>query len=301
MRVPDLSRHYSAEMTARLFGASSFHEAVMSELRQDSTRMGVALPWGKLAARWRLRPAEATIWAGQNASYKSWVVGQAMLYRASQGDRVVIASLEMTAPKVLARMTMQGLVGTNPPHSVVGDFLEYLNETLTIFDLTGSMAPRDMLALARYCARELCTQHFFIDNLTKVVGIDAEHADEQRTFMADLHRICLETGMHAHVVAHVRKPPGDTDRPPSRYEIRGSGTISDQADNVATIWRNRPKEEAIEKGEASQGVRDEPDCIVLLDKQRHGAWEGTLPLWIDRRCMRFEDSPIVDPEPFWRV
>lgn len=257
---------------------------VIRQLSDDGTA-GDALPWEKAARLFRLRPHEMTIWPGSNGSAKSTVLSEILLSLAHAGKRVVIVSLEMPAYRVAAKMAIQAFCNRHPQRGEVEAWAEQLGDALCFLDLTGDLAPEDVVNLVGYCAHELETQHILIDNLTKIVSADNDHADEQRRFVARLHRTAIDTGMHVHLVCHTRKPTGDEDRPPSRYEAAGSRTLVDQPDNVVTVWRNRGKERKQADGEL--GVADKPDVILNVDKQRHGDFTGLLKLWMDRHCYRF--------------
>jgi twinkle protein len=169
---------------------------------------------------------------------------------------------------------------------------------LCFLDFTGDIEPAEAVRLVRYCAHELQTQHVLLDNLTKSVSADNEHTEQQRRFIAELHRSAIETGMHVHLVAHTRKPSGDEDKPPGRYEVAGSRTLVDQPDNVVMIWRNRPKEEKVRDGALDQG--DKPDLVINVCKQRYGDFEGPIGLWMRRDSYRFVGDYADAAVPYFR-
>lgn len=276
---------------------ASFMDDVIGHLSDDGTA-GDALPWGKTARLFRLRPHEMTLWLSSNGTGKSTLTGEIQVSLAHTGRRVVIVSLEMPAYKVAAKMAIQALCNRHPAPGRVIDWAESLGDTLCFLDLTGDLAAAEVIKLARYCAHELGTQHILIDNLTKIVSADNDHADEQRRFVAQLHRTAIDTGMHVHLVAHTRKPSDDEKAPPSRYEAAGSRTLVDQPDNVVTIWRNREKERKVADGEL--GWVDKPDVVLNVDKQRHGDFTGFLKLWMDRTCYRFVDGWGQSSTPYAR-
>lgn len=280
---------------------AAFADAIEHEIAQDLHAHGAALPWPKTHKQFRLRPSEMTVWAGANASYKSLLLSQVMLDRAMAGGRVCMASLEMTCAKVGRRMAIQATCDERPSRQKLDAWLDEIAERMTLYDLTGSMSTKAALAVMRYCAIELGCEQFVLDNLTKIVSVDNDAADEQRKFLSEAHRIAIETGMHVHIVAHTRKPAGGSDdKPPSRYDIRGSSTISDQPDNVAMLWRNRPKEASTDSGELHKA--EEPDMLLTIDKQRHGAWEGPIRLWLDRKTLRFTERFDINPTPYvWQT
>ena len=86
------------------------------------------------------------------------------------------------------------------------------------------------------------------------------------------------------MLAHVRKQQ-DESRPPSKFDVRGSASITDLADNVYTVWRNKPKEADSEAG--TNAKSEEADCLLIIDKCRHGVWEGRVQLWFDRESQSY--------------
>jgi twinkle protein len=50
-----------------------------------------------------------------------------------------------------------------------------------------------------------------------------------------------------HLVMHSRKKE-DEFAPPGKFDAKGTGTITDLADNVMTVWRNKKKEAEREQG-----------------------------------------------------
>ena len=290
--------NWEAPKHAHLLRApGAFVDRVVEQLADDGLG-GDPLPWPKAHRLFRLRPHEMTIWAGSNGSAKSTALSEIMLSLAMTGRRVVVASLEMPAYKVAAKMAIQALCDRHPERGRVEAWADALGDTLCFLDFTGDVAWHECVKLARYCAHELRTQHILIDNLTKIVSADNEHAEQQRLCIAQLHRTAIDTGMAVHLVAHTRKPAGEEDKPPSRYEVAGSRTIVDQPDNVVMLWRNRRKEERQRAGE--MGEASKHDVILRVDKQRHGDYEGGIGLFMDREFYRlvgdYSDraQPMVD-------
>lgn len=291
-------REWQEPKHARLLKSPlAFVDDVVRELSDDG-KFGDALPWPKTWSLYRERPHEVSIWAGANGDGKSTVTSEIAVYSAGVIKRhCVVISLEVPAAKVAARMAVQAFANRVPVRSAVLAWAEELSARLTFLDLTGDLSAIEVIKLVRYCAHELQAEHVTIDNLTKIVSADNDHADDQRRFMAQLHRAAIDTGIHINLVAHTRKPPYDEKRPPGRYDIAGSRTLSDQPDNVIMVWRNRPKEAAIERGDLAQGKV--PDLFLRVDKQRHGSFEGQIGLWMRRDCFRFVGDWADDVYPYF--
>lgn len=124
----------------------------------------------------------------------------------------------------------------------------------------------------------------------KVVDSE-ERMDEQKAMLGNLCAVAKETGLHVHLIAHCRKPAGGAeDKYPTKYDIKGTGAISDQVDNVILVWDNKPKQAELAKQYPDAKFREQPDFIVVLDKQRHGQVEGKFGLSFDTRSLRFADN-----------
>ena len=125
------------------------------------------------------------------------------------------------------------------------------------------------------------------------------HLDEQKQFMTDAVRVAQETGMHLHIVCHARKPAGGTeDKPPTKYDLRGSAAVSDQAANVVTVWANKAKKEALEQNPHDVVRLAEPDAVVSVVKQRNDGWEGKVALWFHEPSLRFCDNRTSAVYPY---
>ena len=85
---------------------------------------------------------------------------------------------------------------------------------------------------------------------------------------------------------HLKKGEGD-ERLPNRMDISGTAAISDLVDNVLLVWRNKRKERTRDAGK--QVNEDDPDSVLICDKQRNGEWEGRVKLWFDKGSLKFTD------------
>lgn len=275
---------------------ADFTEEIIDLIQSDPSERGHSLPWVKTKPLFRLRPHELTVWAGENGAWKSTVLSQVLLDLAMQGKSALLASLEMTPREVGLRLVRQACCAEKPAPGAVRDFLRSTRDRLLILNMTGRVKAREAIALLRWAAVEMRMEHIALDNLTKIVSASTDAAGEQQSFLAEAHGVALDTGSHVHIVAHVRKPAG-VDKP-GRYDIRGSSTISDQADNVVMCWRNRPKEDAIEDGTASSEMRSQADLILKVAKQRNAGFEGNFYLWIHRLSMQFVPDAFTAPIPY---
>lgn len=245
------------------------------------------------------RPGEVTVWAGYNGHRKSMFTSQVAIDLAVQGERALIVSLEMLPWRTMSRMTRQVCGSAQPSPSMIDDFHAWTAGKLWLFDHVGRIAPDRALALCRYFATELRGGHVFLDSWMMVCASE-ENLDEQKQFSTDLCRLAQETGLHVHVIAHCKKPGGNAseDKPPGRYDIRGSGAISDQAANILTVWMNKAKFARLDAHPNDPEALEQPCAILRCDKQRNGSWEGSLKLWHDPGSLRFCDDRTSRVEPY---
>lgn len=275
---------YYAEVVARgdvqaVLPPMWWAEDVLREL--DGTETGAWLPW-KAAARVRLRPAELSIWAGVNGHGKSMLLGQVVLSLCKQGEKAVICSFEMPPKKTITRMVRQA-VGT---HDVTDDYaLRFLNwgmDKFWLYDQERTTSARTVLGVLAWCAHKKGVTHFVIDSLMKC-GFAEDDYTGQKNFVDQLTAFAKAFKVHVHLVCHSRKRESEH-APMDKFDVKGSGAITDMADNVFTVWRNKKKEDQVARGEEPD---DKPDAVLICDKQRHGEWEGKIPLDFHPKSYQF--------------
>lgn len=285
----DLSAYLETAPAERIVPASTFWEQVRDDFLMPTEARGARTPWPKVDPLIRFRPGEVSLWPGTNYSGKSTVTSQVALGFCQQDEKVCIASFEMPPRKTMKRMVRQASNGPEPSLRFQKQFADFTDGRLWIFDHMGSIAWPRVVAVARYCSDKLGITQFFIDSLMKCVRGEDDY-NGQKDFVNDLCAVALETNMHIHLVHHTKKP-SDESQKPSRYDAKGSGSISDQVDNVFNVWRNKVKERLIEEGDTSEETKSQPDTLLICDKQRNGEWDGKVALWFDRGSMNYRGDP----------
>lgn len=273
----------STEAAHKLIPAGAYAEEVADYLENGTQLVGTKLPWRKTRDLIRLREAEVTLWSGMNGHGKSLALGQAAAGFVCQRQRVCIASFEMRPVVTLARMTRQTSGARQPDREMVVGLHEVWSDWLWMYDQQGQVTGERILAVMRYAAQELGVKHFILDSLMKC-GMAEDDYTAQKLFIDALCTIARDTGMHIHLVAHSRKSKDET-QAPGKMDVKGSGSITDQVDNVIIWWRNKAKEAAMQAGEAHQP--DTPDALMIVDKQRNGEFEGKLGFFFDRDSMQY--------------
>jgi twinkle protein len=253
------------EMSQRVLPAKAFSEEIVGFFHGERYDHGDRLPFRKLNKLVRLRPGEVSVWSGFNGHGKSMLLGQVLLGLVEQGKRVCVASMEMQPRTTLSRICRQFTGKRTPARDEIDEFLETISNHFYLYDHQGVAQWKKLLAVLRYCAVEMKTNHFVIDSLLKC-GIREDDFNAQKEFVDHLCTIARDTGMHIHLVCHSRKANDET-QAPRKMDIRGSGSITDQVDNVFCVWRNKDERRVPAE-----------DGLLIVDKQRNGEWEGRLAL-----------------------
>jgi len=262
---------------------------------RDNGIDGNKLPWNKCDQMVGLRHSEVSVWAGENGSGKSLILGQLKLGLLAQGKKVLTASLEMKPYITLARMARQATDTAIPSRSDVQKFCDWRLDQGYIFDHVGSLSPWQVVALCRYAAKELGVEHIIIDSMMKCIRGEDDY-NGQKDFVDQLCNVAKETKLHIHLVHHVRKS-GESDKIAEKKDIKGSGVITDLVDNVFLVSRNRKKERDTEMQNGCQD-NSQPDTFLICAKQRNGEWEGTLGLWFDRHSHQFVEAAGLPSIPY---
>lgn len=275
----DIDKYQDPEFADFVKPCESWQAELLSSLFGDKKHIGHRMPWSKLHDRFELRPGELTIWAGINGHGKSLLLNQVMISAMRQGARCVIASLELHPVETLARMICQlsGVVRSGITDIAVEDFFMKVMGKLWLYSEVGDMTPQRVLAMTRWSRAELQADHVVIDSLMKCGTPEGDYAAEKK-LVNSLQNVAKQTGIHVHLVAHSRKLKDETQQM-GKFDVVGSGMITNMADNVMTVSRNKTKEAEKRKPNPKTDIITGPDAFLTCDKQRHGNWEGTAGLW----------------------
>lgn len=286
------------EEMARIQPAADFLDEMIEAVGKPKGReVGNRMPWEKTHQIIAFRPGEVTLWAGVNGHGKSAVSGMCAVSLVTQREKVCIASFEMKPHKTLDRMSRQfaaqDLDCTHHDEAplireVLADFKAMTDQCLWIYNKFGTITPQKAIAVTRYCCKVLGIKHMFIDSLMKCVK-DEDDYNGQKHVVDELCAIAKDYDAHIHLIHHLRKSGKETDLP-DKNDVKGSGSIADQVDNILLVWRNKPKEAEIAAGKFAKG--EEPDALVICKKQRNGTgWEGPIKLWFDAPSFQYVGSP----------
>lgn len=273
--------------------ASHWRRQLVDSFLLSEEQKGAYLPWDKARSFFRLRTGELTLWPGINGHGKSILLSQVMACVMAQGGRALIASMEMRPKLTLNRMARQCLKVREPSVKALDEFSAWTDERLWIYDHLGSVQWQKLLAVFRWAADKLQIKHFVIDSLMRC-GIREDDYSGQKDFVDALCNFKSDYDVAVHLVMHARKGQ-DEYSPPGKFDAKGTGTMTDLADNVMTVWRNKKKESQAEVGMMTEDMARAPDAMLICDKQRNFDWEGKIGLWYHRDSMQFVETAYGDP------
>ncbi|MBF0445865.1 MAG: AAA family ATPase [Magnetococcales bacterium] len=269
---------------------------------------GVQLPFKKLRGKVLFRAGELSLITGSTGSGKSQVLGQMCVSALVQGEKIVIASLEMSPKQTLKRMAKQ-ISGLDKPHP---DYLRFIHEfyqdKLFIFSLVGKSKVDRLLDAFEYARRRFGVTTFVIDSLMRLgVGVDDYKAQEATVYA--LTDFAINKNVHIHLVAHARK--ADTKagfQTMTADDVKGTSEIASNAFNIIAISRDRKHEDKLKKAELKAGrgesvpeleeLRDKPGVYLTVAKQRNGDWDGTIALWFDLKSYQYLEGSSQQAQAF---
>jgi twinkle protein len=262
----------------KLIHASMLVEKTVALLDREGAGYGYCLPWRAMSERLRFRPGETTCWYGYSGHMKSTLLGQCATSWQAQGARVCVASFEMSPERSLLRMARQAAGVSVPSAEFIAQYANW--SALWFYDHHGLCEPQRLYGLLRYC-QTIGIDHVVIDALMHAVMGEDDY-NGQKEFIRNICALTRELEMHTHVVHHARK--GDEREQLSKASARGSVSILDQVDNGLAIWRSR---EDMTVSSVAGIVISKPNATLNIVKQRNGAYEGVIPLFIDAASSQF--------------
>lgn len=264
---------------------------------------GIPLPWKKCGQTLLMRPGETIVIAGINGHGKSQMVGWLLLNAIRWHDvTACVASLEFKTAKWLARMVKQATARPDPSSAQIRHVMHKLSGAMYSFDLQSGVNYKRMLEVFRYARNRYDCRLFVIDNLAKC-GIPEDDYRAQHEFMQVLTNFNRDNDTTTILVHHMRK--GDSeDANPGKMAVKGSGSITDLADTVLAIWRNKKKEMKVKTAIAggipvSDELRREEDAVLTCSKQRNGDDEPIVRLWFDRHSFQYLAQHDHEPKPVY--
>ncbi len=209
----------------------------------------------------------------------------------NQGRRAVIASLEMKPKQTIYRMICQSAT-CKASREYCLKWMDHFKSNFFIYDQLDRIAADRILGMAHYAAHEIGAKDIVIDSLTKC-GVGRDDYAAQAQFVDRLQWCAKTWDVHIHLVCHMRKSnaPGHKE---GKNDIRGAAEITDLADNVFILRRNKEKEKQVELMEANRDYDQEkvlmPCAILAQEKNRDYGYETEFGLWFDRDSGQYTEG-----------
>jgi len=284
--------------------ASVFIDELKEDIVNPPKVKVCSMPWSKTINEFNFRAGEVTLYAGSNGGGKSLITGQIALGLIKQNEKVCIMSFEMKPKRTLMRMTRQ-FSGQDLDNLFLKDRITVTNgyydrlkkfstDKLWLYDQQGTTSAKQVISVARYCAVELNITHIFIDSLMKCVSGEDDY-NAQKAFVDELTALARDHNVHIHLIHHIRKLESE-EKMPNKNDVKGTGAIADQVDNVLLMWRNKKKERMIRNNEEIKGVQ--PDAYLMCEKQRNGENEEWYQLWYHKDSQQFVEDENAVPMAF---
>ncbi len=242
-----------------------------------------------------LQPADMVVVAGRPSMGKTvFGINLAEHVALKTGRGVLIFSLEMPAEAIVMRMLSsltrieQNKIRTgkltDEDWARVSSTVGMLSETSIYIDDTPALSPSDMRARARRVARSIENGLGLIVvdylQLMQVAGYKENRTNEIAEISRSLKALAKELNVPVIALSQLnRSLESRTDKRPVMSDLRESGSIEQDADLIAFIYRDEVYHpETAEKGHAE----------VIIAKQRNGPI-GKINLTFRGALMRFDD------------
>lgn len=284
---------------SELKNAGDYRDAVIAAFHPTEDDKGFLTPWD-FCKTLRFRPGEVTLIAGVNGHGKSEACGHLTLEAMAQGVKCCVASMEFKPQKWLARLVRQASGVAGPTDEYIHRIMDWIEKSMWVFDVATTAKVDLLLDIFLYARQRYGVTLFVIDNLTKL-NIDMDDYNGQKAFIDRLTDFAKQHDVHVFLVAHLRKGEDDG-KPGGKFDVKGSGAITDLADTVLIWWRNRKKEEKLARTDLSDADRSEterlPDAICRCEKQRNGEDEPRINLWWHAPSHQFLQTPSYPPREY---
>jgi len=210
-----------------------------------------------------------------------------------QEKRVCIASMEMEPEITLKRMVMQASAKSRPDQAYRNRIYDWWSQNLWLFHAGLTPSADTLFNTFEYAYRRYGVTIFVIDSLTNLSS--QQDYEKQQKVVETCVNLKRAFPVTVFLVTHVKK--GDDEyAQPNKFDVKGSGAITDLADTFVSIWKNKRKSEHIfeceqEGRQPDKDIADSFDVVFSVLKNRHGMWEGKSGFMFDpSSCQYLEDS-----------
>ena len=268
---------------------------------KDSRTGGFSMGWDKTEEiDYRFRPSELIGCVGFSGSGKTMFLGQLSLNAIAQDQKILVASMEMSPKNLLGRMFQQACATPNPTLEYRTKIMEWMAQNLWLYIDNLNPKIQDLLKCFEYAYRRYGVNVFIIDSLTCMCS----HEDyrKQQEIVEQIVQFKNAFNCTVFLVTHSRKQE-DESRAPGKFDVKGSGAITDLADSFFSIWKNKKKTEHMQicrltGEEPNPDVAKQWDVQVNILKNRNGQYEGRIGFEFHDETCQYLDSRAARPRKY---
>jgi twinkle protein len=258
---------------------------------KENEKLGYTMPYERVQREdVYFRNAELTLWSGASGHGKSQVLSDCIPHWMQEGGVVCLASLEMAPRQSLKRLIKQTGNVDRPTEGYLRACMDYLDESLLIYNKVGKANVSHMLEIFDYAHSRYGCDIFIVDSLMRL-GIASDDYTGQENAVYQMVDWVISRNVHIHLVAHARKSEKGSG-PAGTEDVKGASEIGSNAFNIITIWRNRELEEKLAAAEEHENaeLEKQPNVILNIAKNRNGDYEGKVGLWFNKDTYRYRSS-----------
>lgn len=285
-----------------LHHATDFWGEVQEQMHpSDGVIPGWSTLWEKLHGRLLFSPSELCVISGINGHGKSMWLSQVCLDALKADQKVCVASMEMRPSRLLERMVMQACgVGQATPEYEKACF-DWMAENLWLFIDSSTTKQDVLLSCFKYAHERYGCSVFVIDSLSMCGMAEADY-DAQKLFVEKLVDFKNRLSVNILLVAHLRKG-ADEYTQGGKFDVKGTGAITDLCDMHLNIFRNKRKENHLAEclltgDEPDPKIEKQWDVLLGCDKNRNGDWEGRVGFAFDPKSFQYLEKSNERPRKY---
>jgi len=251
---------------------------------------GFHAPWDKLDAKFKFRYGELTVINGINGHGKTMAANQVAIEAANQGVLSCVASLEFRPSKLVNKLINQA--SAISLEEISKDYwkqaFNWLASRMWVFEAVNGAKGDRIIEVFTYARKRYGIRLFIVDSLMKC-GFRETDYDSQKIFIEKLCDFKNKYDCHVILITHSKKQEDEKGKI-NKFDVKGTGAITDLADNVINWMRNKKKESLIQDNPEDAEALQMPDAFLSIEKQRNYDFEGVIGLWFDVNSHQYKSS-----------
>jgi len=254
-----------------------YHELTLDWMYSDAKVRGFDTPWNKVNEEWKPGYSELTLINGINAHGKSEFANQLILHATLGLDMpALLCSMEIPHVRLLERLIKQSTGSRDKPARELAEkALKTLDVNLLLGDFPQGVTPERLVEVLAYSYRRHGCQVVLIDSLMKC-GIGEDDYPAQKAFVEKLCDLKNSIPIHIFLVVHPRKGATE-DFIPGKMDVAGAGGITNLADNLITVWRNKEWELLRRSRDARKSSDQHYEHNLMVSRQAQAKGEKVTP------------------------